>query len=401
VHLGLRAQGRQAQGDRPHGGPLAPDSPIARGYNDAAKAFAAVDDNPIISWAYRVWCVTGYRTTGEAGTGQAVDELADPATDLMTPKGFLLQSSAKPMPAGGIQFMDNAWYFGNDITGSIVVKAPEGLLVFDTLSNPEQFETQVVAEMTKAGLDPTAIKYVFMGHQHGDHVGGANLIRRKYAPGAVFVMGQPDAQGVADARKRLLSGEPETGRGRGGRGGGQDSGGRGAQPAVPPNAQEAEARKQARLMALPDRVDIQVAAFAGMTNGMQRIKIGDKTEVVAALVPGHTVGQLAAIVPVVYKGEPHKLVVWSGNDNIDNSVQYATSLDFFRSLAYIEGADAQLNTHAYQGDAFKLLRQFKANPSMANPIILGKDGVQRYLGIWAECSRALARRVLDGTWKRM
>jgi hypothetical protein len=38
---------------------------------------------------------------------------------------------------------------------------------------------------------------------------------------------------------------------------------------------------------------------------------------------------------------------------------------------------------------------------MANPIILGKDGVQRYLGIWAECSRALARRVLDGTWKRM
>ena len=389
------AQGRQAQGPVPAGGPLGPDSAIAKGYSDAAKALAEVDNNHTINWAYRIWCVTGYRTPGEAGTGQEVDALADPANDLTTPKGFVMTNNAKPMPAGGIKFMDNAWYFGTDLTGAIVVKAPEGLLLFDALSTPDDFETQVIVEMKKAGLNPADIKYIFMGHQHGDHIGGANLVREKYAPGVQFVMGKPDADGVAQARARVTSGDTTGGRG------GSAGGGRGNIAGAPQTPEQIAAQRTARLRGLPDRVDIQIAAFPGMTNGAQRIKIGDKTEVVAALVPGHTVGQMAVIVPVVYRGEPHKLIVWSGNDNITNSVQYATSLDFFRALAYVEGADAHLNTHPYQGDAFKLLRQFKANPNLPNPTLLGVDGVQRYLGIWAECSRALARRLVDGTWKRM
>ena len=378
--------GGQAAQPRPFGGPLAPDSPIAKGYNDAAKALAAVDDNPMIQWNYRIWCVTGYRTNGEAGTGQQIDALLDPEHDMMSPKGFIDPGHAKPMPPGGVQFMDSAWYFGNDSIGAVVVKVPEGLLLFDALSNPQEMETMVIAEMKRDGLNPADFKYVFMGHQHGDHIGGANLIRQKYAPGVKFVMGQPDARGVADARARVLAGDMGPARG--------------PAPARPPTPEQLAAQREARLMALPDRIDIEVPASPGMTTGAQRIRIGDQTEVVATLTPGHTVGQMAVIVPVTYKGSPHKLAIWSGNDAA-NTAQYAASFDFLRSIATLEKADAYINTHGYQGDAFKLLKQMKANPDMANPFILGIDGVQRQLGILADCQRAIGRRMLDGTWKHL
>ncbi|TPQ19463.1 lactonase family protein [Streptomyces sporangiiformans] len=59
-----------------------------------------VDDNPAIRRQYRVWCQTGYRSPSNAGTGQPVDQLVDPATDFVTPKGFLYRDYVRPMPEG-------------------------------------------------------------------------------------------------------------------------------------------------------------------------------------------------------------------------------------------------------------------------------------------------------------
>lgn len=89
-----------AAAEVPWGGPLAPDKPLAKAYDDGAKALANVDDNPMIRWQYRVWCQTGYRSPGNAGTGQPVDQLVDPATDFVSPKGFLYRDHVRPMPAG-------------------------------------------------------------------------------------------------------------------------------------------------------------------------------------------------------------------------------------------------------------------------------------------------------------
>lgn len=107
------------------------------------------------------------------------------------------------------------------------------------------------------------------------------------------------------------------------------------------------------------------------------------------------------IVPVVHQGETHKLLVWSGNDNLDAAAQYAISADFVQGLAYQEGADVFLNTHAYQGAAYSHLRALKADPSAPNPLLMGRAGVQRHIEIFGNAHRALAQRVIDGTWKAM
>ena len=164
------AQGPQAPADAPRGGPLAPDKPIAKAHNDAAKALAEVDDDPLIRWAYNIWCVNGYR---HAGPNDPKDPLADP-DDWVSPKGIMAER--QPQPIAG-KFMDNAWSLGQQHNGVVVVKVPEGLLLIDTLSNPQQWDTLILPQMKTFGLDPREIKYIFMGHQHGDHIGGANYLR--------------------------------------------------------------------------------------------------------------------------------------------------------------------------------------------------------------------------------
>ncbi|MFE9644371.1 hypothetical protein ACFYO0_09635 [Streptomyces sp. NPDC006365] len=95
------AEARAAAEEVPWGGPLAPDQPLAKAYDDAARALADVDDNPMIRWQYRVWCQTGYRSPGSAGTGQPVDQLVDPATDFVSPKGSSTGTMSGPCPRVG------------------------------------------------------------------------------------------------------------------------------------------------------------------------------------------------------------------------------------------------------------------------------------------------------------
>jgi hypothetical protein len=74
-----------------------------------------VDGNPIIRWSYRVWCETGYHNINNVGTNQFADPLPDPSRDLVSPLGYYCRGYEKVMPDGGVQFMDNAWYFGRDV----------------------------------------------------------------------------------------------------------------------------------------------------------------------------------------------------------------------------------------------------------------------------------------------
>jgi glyoxylase-like metal-dependent hydrolase (beta-lactamase superfamily II) len=379
LQVGVAAQRGQAPGappDTSKGGPLAPDKPIAKAHNDAAKALAAVDDNPLIQWAYRVWCETGYRH--QAG--------ADPAPNFANPddwvdaKGIMTERMAKPSPG---KFMDNAWYVGNEHTGAVIVRVPEGLLLFDAMNSPEVIKTQILPQMQKFGLDPTQIKYVFMGHQHGDHIGGANYIRQEFAPGAQFVMGAPDANAVAASRAGIMTGQV-AGRGRG---------------AAP--VQLTADQQRDRLLLFPDRVDIKVEETPGLKTGMREIKIGPSTTVVAVLNPGHTIGQMSVIVPVTWQGQPHKLVVFSGNDQITAARQYATSFGYIGNIARAYSADAWVNTHGYQSHQYQWFRKVDADPRSRNPFLMGVDGVDRMFTIMSECHKALEQRMIDKTWTRM
>jgi hypothetical protein len=355
-------------------GPLAPDLPIAKSYDNAAAGFATVSDNPMTKWEYRVWCQTGYRHASDAGVGQPVDlPLTDPRRDLVTPLGYLDSSQAKPMPGGGVRFMDNAWYFGTDYTGMVVTRTPNGsLLVFDTLTTLADVQTQLFDQVRAAGLDLRRVTTIFLGHHHQDHVGGANAIRDRYAPRAKIVMGAPDAEIVRQRLRDLYANRDNY----------------------------TKEQFQARLAVIPRPVSETVEAIPGHTVGMRKIKAGD-VETTAVLMPGHTPGQMAVIAPVMHNGMRHNLVVWSGNDNMDQASQYAISTEFLQGIAKRTGADAFINTHAYQFAAFAHLRDLKENPASTNYFLMSTEGVQQHLAVFANCQRAAAQRLIDGTWNQM
>jgi len=381
--------GQQATGadPRPIRGPWKPDLPLAKAYDASAKALAMADDNPLIRWEYRVWCETGYRSPKDAGAGQVADQPIDVTRDLISPKGFFhSQHARRDMPPGGVRFLDNAWLFGADGLGAVIVRSPDGLLVFDTMTSSEEFERYVLREMPAAGLDPKEITYVFLGHFHNDHTGGANVIRR-LAPNARIVMGEPDARIIDVARADLLNGrEPEP----------SASFARGERPTTPEGLL---ALRDSRLRALPELVDIRVAPQPGLKTGAMPIRVGPRTEVMTVLNPGHTPGQMSVIVPVEHQGKIRKLLIFSGNDQPREAAQYAISTDYLRSVAAAQGADVFINTHPYQSAIFYHLRRLKADPAAPNPLIMGTDGVDRFLAIFANCQRAVRQRLADGTWQ--
>lgn len=185
------------------GGPLAADLPLAKAYDDAARALAESTDNPILKWEYRIWCQTGYRTTREGGTGQPIDQPVNSDVDLVSPTGFVDTALDKPMPEGGVRFMDNAWYFGTRVTGMVVVRNPDGsLLMFDALTNARDMQAKTLDQMRAAGLDPSRVTHIFIGHEHADHYGGVNLVRRDHAPNAKVVATVPAAAAIVSARAR-------------------------------------------------------------------------------------------------------------------------------------------------------------------------------------------------------
>lgn len=375
---------------KPFRGPVLPDGPLAKAYNEAAKALASADDNPLIAWEYRVWCETGYRSPEDAGTGQLVDQPVDAERDYLSPKGFFHSDKAdRLMPQGGIRFLDNAWYFGADGLGVIVVESPEGLLLFDTMSNAWQFKL-IESQMEAAELDPADITYAFITHYHADHTGGINQLR-EVAPGVQVVIGGPDAAILKNARDAVLADRlPDS---------------LVEQKAVPFRSETAETPekkaelKARRLEAMPGEFDIRVEADTGVQTGTQLISTGSATQVTAILAPGHTPGQTHFIVPVEHDGGMRQLLVMGGNDLPEEAAQYALSTNHLRSIAGQRGADTLINTHGYQGAMYYHLRVLANDPEGPNPFAMGPDGVDRFLGIFAECQRATYNRLKDGTWK--
>ena len=61
--------------------------------------------------------------------------------------------------------------------------------------------------MQKLGLDPKQIKYIIISHAHSDHIGGAEILQKKY--GARVVMGAPDWDTVARFPNRYKTMAPK------------------------------------------------------------------------------------------------------------------------------------------------------------------------------------------------
>ena len=79
----------------------------------------------------------------------------------------------------------------------------------------------------------------------------------------------------------------------------------------------------------------------------------------------------------------------------------AVSTEFVNGIVKQVGADAFINTHAYQFAQFAHLRDLKDEPTSHNYLLMGTEGVQQHLAVFAFCQKAAAQRLVDGTWKKM
>ena len=62
--------------------------------------------------------------------------------------------------------------FRDIFTTVYVLKAPEGIILFDTASYPQDITDRVVPFLEEIGVTADMLKYVFISHKHSDHSGG-------------------------------------------------------------------------------------------------------------------------------------------------------------------------------------------------------------------------------------
>jgi len=248
-----------------------------------------------------------------------------------------------------VKLFDNVYAVGNSETTVYALTSSEGIVLLDA-GFEEKAGPVLVPQLQKVGLDPAKVKYILLGHGHGDHFGGAKYFQDKYG-----------TKIAATAADWDLINAPA----RGGPGGGG-----GAKPSK----------------------DVVLAEG-------QAFKFGDLT-ITPIEIPGHTPGSLAFIFPVKDKGQAHTAglfggtVLTTGILTTDALKQYIQSVGHYLEIAKRMNVDVELQNHPiFDGMPDKLAKLKNAKASDPNPFIVGND---RYLKMWnivSECIQAeVARR---------
>jgi metallo-beta-lactamase class B len=252
------------------------------------------------------------------------------------------------------KLFDNVYAIG--LTGTMVyaVVTSAGIVLIDS-GYADQLESVLLPGLKAVGLDPANVRYVLLGHGHGDHFGGAAYFQDR---GARVVLSAADWD--------LMAAPPAPGRG-------------GAPAPAGPR---------------PPKRDV-VAAEG------QAITVGD-VAFTPVLIPGHTPGSLGYIFPVKEGGRTHIAGLFGGSILIPGRIpdegllQYIKSVEHFGEFARKMNVDVELQNHPlYDGLEGKLERLKARRAGEANPFVVGQASYQRFLTVMTECTRAqLERRKL-------
>jgi metallo-beta-lactamase class B len=228
------------------------------------------------------------------------------------------------------QLFDNFYYVGRTDVGAWVLKTSDGLVLFDTLNNPDEAANIVVPGMRKLGLDPDQIKLVVLTHSHNDHSGGMPYFRAK----GVRVM-------VSEADWGPLRGAPS-----------------------------------------PESI----------IHDGQVVKFGD-TSITFLLIPGHTPGTIAAVFPVFDHGQRHVALLAGGIGPPGNVDAHRTSIGSIAHLSAVAkqaGVDVFVDPHEAIIDttAWGYIMHPEERKPNQNDLIIGVDRFQRFTGMLSTCMQA-------------
>ena len=251
---------------------------------------------------------------------------------------------------------DNLYFVGGKVHSSWALTTSDGIILIDTIF-PYNSEELIVGGMQKLGLDPRNIKYIIISHAHADHIGGAEMLQKRY--GARVVMGAPDWDAVAKYPNRYKTMAPKR----------------------------------------------DIVATDGM-----KITLGGRT-VTIWLTPGHTPGTLSYTFTVLDRGRPVNVAYSGGtafnfvNNTPDPGIRnfqiYIDSQKKMAEKAAAVGATVLLSNHSEFDNAYDKNRMLagRGNPSTSpgtsgpHPYEIGAEWVQRYFKVMQGCARAAQIRL--------
>jgi metallo-beta-lactamase class B len=284
---------------------------------------------------------------------EAAKQLAGSDAWLQGPFNFYcVAGKARPNSATApaiapVKLFDNLYAVGNSEATVHAITTSQGIILIDS-GYADRVETEVVDGLRKVGLDPANVKYVLVGHGHGDHFGGASYFQERGAK-----------VGVSAADWELIY------------------------PANPP-ANAANQVKPKRDLALSEA---------------QPLTLGDTTITFVA-IPGHTPGSLGFIFPVKEGGRSHVAALFGGTiltaDRITTPglQQYAQSIQHWLDVAKKMNVDVEVQNHALFDMTPERLAKLRARGAgEPNPFLVTTDSYVKFWTIVSECMQAeIARR---------
>lgn len=243
---------------------------------------------------------------------------------------------------------DNLYFVGGKVHSSWALTTNDGIILLDTIF-PYNSEELIVGGMKKLGLDPAKIKYILISHAHADHIGGAEMLQKRY--GAHVVMGAPDWDAVEKYPNRFKTMAPKR----------------------------------------------DIVATDGM-----KVTLGGQT-VTIWLTPGHTPGTLSYVFNVSDRGRP-VVVAYSGgtafnfvnntpDPGIRNFQTYIDSQKKIAEKAAAAGATVVLSNHSEFDRAVDKNRMLAGRGKGTHPYEIGAEWVQRYFTVMEDCARAAQIRL--------
>jgi metallo-beta-lactamase class B len=241
-----------------------------------------------------------------------------------------------------IKIFDNFYFVGTTSVGAFIIDTGDGLVMLDTGCGDTDVE-MMVTDMRKIGLDPSKIKLIFISHEHFDHYGGVQYLKKNICPDAKVAMSL--------IGWNMLQTVPLEGPYIGSR---------------------------------PQSVDIY------LTDGM-KIRVGhSKFQIVST--PGHSPGCVSFIIPVTDNGESHVVGIMGGSAVFPTQLEtklYKASIEYFKAFTMAAKCDVGLYFHS-QEETFAALRVRKPNDT--NPLILGTE---KFDSVYLNSFRDRYQRMID------
>jgi metallo-beta-lactamase class B len=287
---------------------------------------------------------------------EAAKKIANNDPVLMTPLNFFCApvDYNKPGPAlESMKVFDNLYAIASSPVQQTTVWAittSDGIILIDS---GQQGRTEaILADLRRLGLDPARVKYILLGHGHGDHFAGAAYFQQNY--------GTKVGAGAKDWDTMWPANPPAN---------------RGNNPGQAPPKRDLVLQEGTPL------------------------KLGDQTVTIVE-IPGHTPGSLAFIFEVRENGKKYMAglfggtILDQGRITTDGLKQYIQSINHYLDVAKKMSVEVVVQNHALFDDTPGRIAKLKARKAGdPNPFLMSTDKYTKFWNVVTECIQAdIARR---------